>query len=51
VSRKDKSLGDVRMISFGLKFYSRGENMTCGYLIIAGKYHARKGRNTKCLEK
>jgi hypothetical protein len=31
VSWKDKSLGDITMISFRLKFYSGGENMVWAY--------------------
>jgi quaternary ammonium compound-resistance protein SugE len=38
VSRKDKSLGDIKMISFRLKFYSGGENMAWVYLIITGAF-------------
>jgi hypothetical protein len=36
VSRKDKSLGDIKRISFRLNFMFGGENMAWIYLIIAG---------------
>lgn len=35
-SRMDKSLGDIKMISFRLSLYYGGENMAWVYLIIAG---------------
>lgn len=36
VPRKDKSLGDIKMISFRLNLYFGGENMAWVYLTIAG---------------